>query len=241
MSLFRVRANGKVALSRVRRCAPRQTVAGRCSVYVRQIPKKGATDAENRLTLVRFLIIKSINFMRGTLTLLKGLPRYDVFLEEAKHFPGLDASACYTFLQLLRTGDELLALDQQVLASHGTRHGRFNLLMMLMKCSEGQATPAGLAAKTGVTRATISGLLDGLQKDGLIERRADPEDRRLIRVHLTAAGQNFLDKIRPAYSRWFSSIVEPLNEQERQQLVFLLEKIRTRLGELARNGKSPST
>ena len=181
--------------------------------------------------------------MRGTLTLLKGLPRYEVFLEEAKHFPGLDASACYTFLQLLRTGDELLALDEQVLASYGTRHGRFNLLMMLMKCSEGQATPAtpaGLAEKTGVTRATISGLLDGLQKDGLIERRADPEDRRLIRVHLTLAGQSFLDKIRPAYSRWFSSIVEPLNEEERQQLVFLLEKIRTRLGELARNGKPPS-
>ncbi len=66
--------------------------------------------------MVRFLIIKFINFMRGTLTLLKGLPRYEVFLEEAKHFPGLDASACYTFLQLLRTGDELLALDEQVLA-----------------------------------------------------------------------------------------------------------------------------
>jgi DNA-binding MarR family transcriptional regulator len=178
--------------------------------------------------------------MRGALTLLKGLPRYEVFLEEAKHFPGLDASACYTFLQLLRTGDELLALDEQVLASHGTRHGRFNLLMMLMKCSEGQATPAGLAEKTGVTRATISGLLDGLQKDGLIERHPDPEDRRLIRVYLTSAGQSFLDKIRPAYSRWFTSIVEPLNEQERQQLVFLLEKIRTRLSELSRMGGTPS-
>src|SRR6266481_1918703 len=117
--------------------------------------------------MVRNLIIRILNLMRAQLTLLKGLPRYDVFLEEAKHFPGLDASACYTFLQLLRTGDELLALDEQVLTSYGTRHGRFNLLMMLTKCSEGHATPAGLAEKTGVTRATITGLLDGLQKDGL--------------------------------------------------------------------------
>jgi len=175
--------------------------------------------------------------MPGSLTLLKGLPRYEVFLEEAKHFPGLDASACYTYLQLLRTGDELLALDEQVLSSYGTRHGRFNLLMMLLKCADGQATPAGLADKTGVTRATISGLLDGLEKDGLIERRPDPEDRRLIRVHLTAAGHSFLDKIRPGYCRWLSSIVEPLNEEERQQLVMLLEKIRTRLCELAVNGE----
>lgn len=178
--------------------------------------------------------------MRGQLTLLKGLPRYDVFLEEAKHFPDLDASACYTFLQLLRTGDELLALDEQVLTSYGTRHGRFNLLMMLLKCTDGQATPAGLAERTGVTRATITGLLDGLEKDGLIERRPDPDDRRLIRVHLTAAGHDFLDRIRPGYCRWFSSIVEPLNEEERLQLVTLLEKIRTRLSELTRSGEERS-
>jgi DNA-binding MarR family transcriptional regulator len=170
--------------------------------------------------------------MPGALTLLKGLPRYEVFLEEAKCFPGLDASACYTYLQLLRTGDELLELDEQVLNSYGTRHGRFNLMMMLLKYSDGEATPAGLAEKTGVTRATISGLLDGLVKDGLVERRPDPADRRLIRVHLTGAGHAFLDKIRPGYCRWLSSIVEPLNEEERQQLVMLLEKIRTRLSEL---------
>jgi len=178
--------------------------------------------------------------MPGSLTLLNGLPRYEVFLEEAKRFPDLDASACYTYLQLLRTGDELLALDEQVLSSYGTRHGRFNLLMMLLKYSDGEATPAGLADKTGVTRATISGLLDGLEKDGLIERRPEPEDRRLIRVHLTAAGHAFLNKIRPGYCRWLSSIVEPLNEEERQQLVTLLEKIRTRLGELAANGEALS-
>ena len=78
--------------------------------------------------------------------------------------------------------------------------------------------PAWLT-KTGVTRATISGLLDGLEKDGLIGRRPDPEDRRLIRVHLTAAGRGFLDKIRPGYCRWLSSIMTPLDEEERQQLV----------------------
>jgi DNA-binding MarR family transcriptional regulator len=178
--------------------------------------------------------------MPGSLTLLKGLPKYEIFLEEAKCFPGLDASACYTYLQLLRTGDELLALDEQVLTSYGTRHGRFNLLMILLKYGDGEATPAGLAGKTGVTRATISGLLDGLEKDGLIKRSSDPEDRRLIRVHLTAAGHAFLDKVRPGYCRWFSSIVEPLDKEERQQLVNLLEKIRTRLGELAVNGEARS-
>jgi DNA-binding MarR family transcriptional regulator len=171
--------------------------------------------------------------MPAPLTLLSGLPKYEVFLEESRRYPGLDASACYTYLQLLRTGDELLALDEEVLNSYGTRHGRFNLLLLLMKCSGQGATPASLADKTGVTRATISGLLDGLEKDGMIERRPDPEDRRLIRVNLTPAGNSFLDKILPGYTRWLSSIVEPLSSEERRHLVSLLEKIRTRISEKA--------
>jgi DNA-binding MarR family transcriptional regulator len=171
--------------------------------------------------------------MREPLTLLKALPRYEVFLEETKDFPQLDASACYTFLQLLKTGDELLALDDQVLSSFGTRHGRFNLLMMLKHCTVATTTPADLAEKAGVTRATITGLLDGLERDGLVKRSPDPENRRSIQVKLTATGHQFLEKVRPGYCRWFTSVVEPLNQDERQQLLVLLEKIQIRLGEIS--------
>jgi DNA-binding MarR family transcriptional regulator len=171
--------------------------------------------------------------MREPLTLLKALPRYDVFLEEVKDFPDLDAFACYTFLQLLKTGDQLLALDDQVLSSFGTSPGRFNLLMMLKHCHVGEATPANLAEKTGVTRATITGLLDGLEKEGLVERWPDPENRRSVRVTLKTAGQEFLERVGPAYCRWFTSVVESLDEQEKEQLLTLLEKIQTRLSQMS--------
>jgi DNA-binding MarR family transcriptional regulator len=169
--------------------------------------------------------------MRRPSTLFKDLPRYEVFLEEVKHFPDLDASACYTYIQLIRTSDELLARDERILASLGIRHGRLKLLMMLMKC-QGDTTPASLAEKTGVTRATISGLLDGLEKEGLVKRQHDPQDRRLIRVSLTPAGKTLLDKVRPAYSRWFTSLIEPLTEPERTELVHLLRKIQSRLADV---------
>jgi DNA-binding MarR family transcriptional regulator len=192
-----------------------------------------AACEEWHLTLIRFLIIRFINLMREPVTLLKALPRYDVFLEETKDFPHLDASACYTFLQLLKTGDELLALDNQILSTFGTRHGRFNLLMMLKHCTVGTTTPADLAEKAGVTRATITGLLDGLERDGFVERCPDPANRRSVQVKLTATGQEFLEKVRPGYCRWFTSVVETLNQDERQQLLVLLEKIQIRLGEIS--------
>jgi len=65
----------------------------------------------------------------------------------------------------------------------------------------------------------------------MIERRPDSEDRRLIRVNLTAGGRSFLDKILPGYTQWLTSIVEPLNGEERELLVDLLEKIRIRIGQ----------
>lgn len=171
--------------------------------------------------------------MAGEIPYFKNLPRYEVLREVAERHPEFNASACFAFLHLLKTGNELIALDAQVLNSLGTRQGRFNLLLLVDKCKTPPPTAAELAEDTGVTRATVSGLLDGLEKEGLVERRMDSEDRRVVRVHLTSEGAALLDKVRPAYCRWFSSVVDTLSEEERSHLVSLLQKIQLQLARLA--------
>ncbi len=171
--------------------------------------------------------------MAGQLPIIHDIPRYEVLREEAQHFPDLDPSACFAFLHLLKTGDQLLALDAEILARLGTRQGRFNLLMILGHCADELPAAAELAEYTGVTRATITGLLDGLERDGLIERRSDLADRRMIRVRLTAQGEGFLDRVRPSYFQWFARLMEPLSEAERQQLGALLLKVQQRMAILA--------
>jgi DNA-binding MarR family transcriptional regulator len=183
--------------------------------------------------MIRNLIIRQVNFMAEEVPYFKNLPRYEVLREEAERHPEFNASACFAFLHLLKTGNELIAVDAQVLNSLGTRQGRFNLLLLVDKCKAPAPTAAELAEDTGVTRATVSGLLDGLEKEGLIERQMDSVDRRVVRVHLTPAGAALLDKVRPAYCRWFSSVVDTLNEDERQNLVSLLEKIQKQIARLA--------
>src|SRR5262249_43273894 len=130
--------------------------------------------------------------MADTISFLRGLPRYEVFLEEAKESPGFDPTIIYAYLQLLRVGDELLELDDSTLTSHGTGHSRFTLLMMLLHASGQQLTPAQLATKSGRTRATISGLLDGLERDGLIRRETDSVDRRIVRVKPTSIARELV-------------------------------------------------
>ena len=171
--------------------------------------------------------------------LLKDLPRYECLLEVAKEFPELDPSACEAYLNLLRTGDEVIAVVEKFLSEHHISQGRFGVLMQLWRssgsriaceenaesCPIGPRTPAELVEATGVTRATMTGLIDTLERDGLVRRQPDPIDRRMMSVHLTNEGEAFIRQIVPGHFRLMATLMQPLSEDERKTMVGLLNKI----------------
>jgi DNA-binding MarR family transcriptional regulator len=158
------------------------------------------------------------------LLMLKDLPRFECLLEAAQQFPTLDPTASEAFLHLLRTGDAVFGGKSEYLARHGLSQGRFSVLMLLDRHGN-PSTPAELAEMAGVTRATMTGLVDTLVKDGLVVRSNDEEDRRAVRVKLTRKGVGLMQKILPGYFAWVSSVMDPLTQGERKQLVRLLLKI----------------
>ena len=171
--------------------------------------------------------------------LLKDLPRYECLLEAAKEFPDLDPSAAEAFLHLLHTGDEVFGVTDHNLSDHNISHGRFGVLMLLWRsaqprpvksqradeCLSDPRTPAELAQAAGVTRATMTGLIDTLERDGFVKREPDPHDRRQMSVRLTPAGERFLHKFLPGHFQSIASLMSPLTETERKTLVRLLGKI----------------
>ena len=171
--------------------------------------------------------------------LLKDLPRYECLLEAAKEFPDLDPSAAEAYLHLLLTGDEVFAVTERGLSDRSISHGRFGVLMLLWgsrrpredkpmagdDCVSGPRTPAELAEAAGVTRATMTGLIDTLERDGLVKRDPDPDDRRMMSVLLTPKGEKFLNEFLPGHFKLISELMAPLSESERKTLVRLLGKI----------------
>jgi len=171
--------------------------------------------------------------------LLKDLPRYECLLEAAKEFPDLDPSAAEAFLHLLRTGDEVFGHTDRNLSDHNISHGRFGVMMLLWRsvqpraatllgandCVSGPHTPAELAEAAGVTRATMTGLIDTLERDGFVTREPDPNDRRMMSVRLTPAGEHFLSEFLPGHFQAIASLMSPLSETERKTLVHLLSKV----------------
>jgi DNA-binding MarR family transcriptional regulator len=144
----------------------------------------------------------------------------------------MDAGAVETFLALLRVSGDLLAALDVHLARYKMSQGRFTLLTLLKSSAGHQSTPSLLAEQAGVTRATVTGLLDGLERDGMIQRSHDTQDRRAVCIQLTHKGQQFLDETLPDHFRRISRLMKHLNEDERRQMMQLLEKLSLGLPEM---------
>jgi MarR family transcriptional regulator, lower aerobic nicotinate degradation pathway regulator len=87
-------------------------------------------------------------------------------------------------------------------------------------------TQAELSAKSQIDRTTMGGLIDRLEKEGLVVRRSHPEDRRAYRICLTEKGKALEPVLIPIAARAQEQFVAKLNPQEVETLTSLLEKIR---------------
>lgn len=158
--------------------------------------------------------------------LLKDLPRYEYLQEKAKRYPDLDAGAVDATLVLMRVASDVMEGLGHHFASHGTSQGRFLVLVLLERLSqEGVILPSEIAEKLSVSRATITGLMDGLEKDGYIQRQPHPDDRRALSIRLTDNGRSFLEKVLPEHYRRIAGLMSHLSDEERRQLVGLLTKV----------------
>lgn len=156
---------------------------------------------------------------------LKDLPTPEVLAKFAKRYPDADVTAVSSVLQLLRVATDLsIALDV-CLSKHGLLQGRWWVLILLMREQSKTSQPSILADKAGVSRATMTGLLDGLEQSGLVAREFAKDDRRTVLIKLTDAGVIKLDDVMPDYYRRIRLCMQGLDEKQRQQLQQILALI----------------
>jgi len=82
-----------------------------------------------------------------------------------------------------------------------------------------------LAATIGFDTSTIGGVIDRLERRGLIERQASPTDRRVRLLRVTASGAALLDEVLPAMLRAQQRILAPLPAAERPRFVAMLKTV----------------
>ncbi len=110
------------------------------------------------------------------------------------------------------------------LARHGLNQARLIVLVLLDNTENGSMRSSELAEHASVSRATITGLLDTLERAGFVERTEDVRDRRASCVKITSRGSALLHKVQPLLIRWTEGILSALSAREQGQLVALLRK-----------------
>lgn len=151
--------------------------------------------------------------------------RFENIERSAAQYPEFDPEAMRAYLALRRC-DAALAWAMDVhLARHDLSFGRFIVLVNLIRSEGHSLTPATLSGLCGVTRATMTGLIDTLEKANQVSREPDPDDGRSYMVRLTLTGRRFLEKLLPDHFRRLTTLMSRLTHDEMRELQRLLQKV----------------
>lgn len=153
--------------------------------------------------------------------------------DKGPDLPGLDHQAVRTYLYFSRVAKKVTGSFDDHFARLGISSGKYSILMELVSLPPGNTlSPSELADRIGVTRPTVTGLIEGLKRQGFIERERDLHDRRRVVLTLTTKGRDFIEAMMPVQFRKMSAIFDGLSKQQQDKLCGLLFEIESRTDDM---------
>ncbi len=151
-------------------------------------------------------------------------PRFQLILNEFRQvIPGEDVTRVELYLLFLQVAGESFAERQTFFDRFALSEGKIVVLGLLK--TSGQMTPSELAQAAGVTPGTITGLLAGLERLGLIRREEHPSDRRKATIALAPETPAFLERVLAERFQRMEDHLASFTLEEQQQLRRLLGKL----------------
>jgi len=150
--------------------------------------------------------------------------------------PGPIKDPSHEFIMTVMLASRMLSTaGRQLLSNSGLTEAQFNILMLLRYQFAGGSTQVGLSRCMLVNRANITGLVDRLERDGLVARRSKKGDRRIKIVTLTPRGADNLSIAESLYFGGIKKVSKGIPETDQQAA----EEILLRLCRLVHENISP--
>ena len=148
---------------------------------------------------------------------------YSVRMREIMKPLGVDTSAVEALAALRIAGKTLRMMQGRWAEKHDLSEGRLGVMFRLFRA--GDCHLGDLANELDSTPRNITGLVDHLERDGLVERIPDPSDRRSVRARLTPAGRERIERIWREGLEHQHEVVEGFTKDELAQLRHLCLKL----------------
>ena len=141
-----------------------------------------------------------------------------------QEWPGASAHATNITLNLLRLAGHLENVLVEALRPYGLTPAAAQVLSIIH--GAGEPLPHHVIGERMVVRAgTVTWLVDGLEKRGLVQRLPHATSRRTVLVALTEEGEALMHLYRPTLHAIDRAAVRGLSEEEQEQLLALLGKV----------------
>jgi DNA-binding MarR family transcriptional regulator len=138
----------------------------------------------------------------------------------------------HALLQLLRTAEALWNTSRVFFDRWNLSPSQFNILNLLREFPTGM-TQTELSRQLITHRSNVTGLVDRLEKRGLVRRRDTADDRRAYQVVLTRDGRRLLEEILPQYYRAAEDVWGSLPPGDTEKLLADLAEIGANAEDLA--------
>ncbi|QGN32220.1 MarR family winged helix-turn-helix transcriptional regulator [Microlunatus sp. Gsoil 973] len=124
------------------------------------------------------------------------------------------------------------------LRRHGLHLGQ-NLVLVALVERDGR-TPGEIAAETEVTTPTIVKMANRMAASGLLIKKRDTHDNRLVRLHLTPAGRRLAGPVATELQAVDARLTAGLSDAQRRTLLRLLDKVNANAAELLATWNEPA-
>ncbi|MGP8060201.1 MAG: MarR family winged helix-turn-helix transcriptional regulator [Acidimicrobiales bacterium] len=126
-------------------------------------------------------------------------------------------------LQMVARSVLQVRLHERLLRSAGVRLDRAGAALLHKLSAGGDSLRVtDLAELLGVDTPTVTRKVQQLERDAMVVRQTDPDDRRAIRIRLTPAGRRTLERVRRARRAWLDQLLEGWDDDDLSTLADLL-------------------
>ncbi|MFL9894821.1 MarR family transcriptional regulator [Paraburkholderia strydomiana] len=145
-----------------------------------------------------------------------------------QNYPDLPVVIFDAIYALRRTAQRMDNAFAAWLADTGLTPAKMGVLMLIWAAGDEAVSFSQLGSQLSVTRATVSGLIDGLVKDDFVERVEDSVDRRNLRARLSKKGRARLKRIMDDHCQRLSHAFGSIDGSELTTLTDLLNHLADR-------------
>lgn len=129
-------------------------------------------------------------------------------------------------VSIIKTSSMLLRLSDRFFAPFKTTDIQFNILMILKNSSQEGISQQELSEKLVVTKSNVVGLVDRMERQELVERKAHPTDRRFNQIVITQKGRELVEKVGIHYYKEVDRMMAGLSEPEKKAIIEATAKVR---------------